>query len=68
MFQSRPTGLAKMLAGRRNFFRGPYVRHLWCTKQKIGSLLAPSEKAFNGVLRLVVVETARWQAALKSSL
>ena len=27
MFKS--TGLAKMFAGRRKFFRGPHVRHLW---------------------------------------
>ena len=27
MFKS--AGLAKMLAGRRKFFRGPHVRHLW---------------------------------------
>ena len=27
MFKS--TGLAKMFAGRRKFFRGPHVHHLW---------------------------------------
>ena len=27
MFKS--AGLAKMFAGRRKFFRGPHVRHLW---------------------------------------
>ena len=30
MFKS--TGLAKMFAGRRKFFRGPHVRHL-CSRQ-----------------------------------
>ena len=35
MFKS--TGLAKMLAGRRKFFRGPHVRHL-CLKAMMTSL------------------------------
>ena len=32
MFKS--AGLAKMFAGRRKFFRGPHVRHLWCRQCK----------------------------------
>ena len=32
MFKS--AGLAKMFAGRRKFFRGPHVCHLWCRQCK----------------------------------
>ena len=39
MFKS--TGLAKMFAGRRKFFRGPHVRHLW--PSKTGSVLFTSK-------------------------
>ena len=46
MFKS--TGLAKMFAGRRKFFRGPHVRHL-CSKLLVIHFRANAVSIQNGI-------------------